>query len=233
MIPLVRRIVVISVLVLALLTCGAVVAFAASGGETTQITRAQAIAFAQAVNLRPGDVPGMHSFGGHEPNGLVVSFQLTPAPGCGSAENGEEFDVYSPTFRRLGRTHGSYPSLPAEGLHSKVSVKQTVAEQERDFSALLCDNVHNKALVHSARHQVLPSPLPGVRVFGTRDSRIAPRAMFGTANVTLYTDGFRFVVGPAEIVLAVTSAPRPPRAELEQRLLLLLYSRAEAHKLQG
>jgi hypothetical protein len=226
---LVRRIVVISVVVLAVFAGGVVVA--ASGGESTPISRAQAVAFAHAVDLRPGDVPGMRSFGGREPNGLVVSFQLTPAPGCGSAENGEEFDVYSPTFRRLGGTHGGYSSLPAEGLHSKVSVKQSRAQQERDFSASVCDNAHNEALVRSATHQVLPSPLPGVHVFATRDSRIAPRAMFGTANVTLYSDRFRFVVGPAEIVLAVTSAPRPPRTGLERSLLALLYSRAVGQRL--
>jgi hypothetical protein len=54
---------------------------------------------------------------------------------------------------------------------------------------------------------------------------------FGTHNTTLYTDGFRFVVGPAEVLLAVISAPRPPRAEFERRLLQLLYSRAKAHRL--
>jgi hypothetical protein len=54
----VRRIVVISVVVLALLTCGAVVALAASGGERRPITKAQAVAFAKAVNLRASDLPG-------------------------------------------------------------------------------------------------------------------------------------------------------------------------------
>jgi hypothetical protein len=171
----------------------------------------------------------MHSFGGREPNGVVVSFQLTPAPGCGSAENGEEFDVFSPTFRRLDRTR--HVSLRAEGLHSRVAVKLSAIEAEHDFYAFVCDNAHNEELIRSARHQVLPSPLPGVRVFGTRDSRTASRTMFGTAKVTLYSDRFIFVVGPAEIVLAVTSAPRPPRAELERSLLSLLYRRAEAHKL--
>jgi hypothetical protein len=235
MIVLVRRIVVISAVVLALLACGVVGALAAPGGESTPISRTQAVAYAHAVNLRPGDVPGMHSFGGSEANGLVVKFRLTPATGCGSADSGEEFDVYSPVFRRLGRRHRAsvhgYLSLPAEGLHSKVDVKQSAAEQERDFSAVMCDNAHIVKTRRSARHQVLPSPLPGVGLLGTRTWRTAPKAMFGTANVTLYSDRFSFVVGPAEIVLAITSAPGPPRTELERRLLSLLYSRAEAHKL--
>jgi hypothetical protein len=237
MIGLVRRIVVISVVVLALFACGVVLALAASGGESTPISKTQAVVYAHAVNLRPGDVPGMHSFGGSEANGQaqVVKFQLTPATGCGSPDSGEEFAVLSPVFRRLGGKQrasvGGYLSLPAEGLHSKVAVKQSAAEQERDFSAVVCDNGHIEKSTRSARHQVLPSPLPTVRVLGRRTWRTAPRAMFGTANVTVYSDRFSFVVGPAEIVLAVTSAPGPPHTERERRLVSLLYRRAEAHKL--
>ncbi len=199
------------------------------------MTRAKAVAYAQAVNLRPGDVPSMHAFGGLEATGQIVHFQLTPVRSCGSADSGEEFDVYSPTFRRLGRVQrarvSGYLSLPAEGLHSKVAVKQSAAEQERDFSAHVCDNAHFEATRRSARHQDLPSPLFGVRILGVRTWRTAPRVMFGTANVTLYSDRFSFVVGPAEIVLAITSTPGPPRTELERRLLLLLDSRAKAHRL--
>jgi hypothetical protein len=232
MIVLVRRIVVISVVVLTLLACGVVVALAASGGESAPISMTHAVAYAHTVNLRPGDVPGMHSFGGLDATGQVVNFQLTPVRGCGSVDRGKEFDVYSPIFRRPGRAQRrGYLPLPAEGLHSKVAVKPSAVEQERDFSAFVCDNARIEAMRRSARHQVLPSPLPGVRVFGTRTWRTAPRAMFGTADVTLYSDRFNFVVGPAEIVLVIGRAPSPPRTELERRLLSLLYSRAEAHKL--
>jgi hypothetical protein len=206
------------------------------GGGSGHITKARAVAYARAVNLRRSDVPGMASFGGLEANGEVVNFQLTPAPGCGSADSGEEFDVYSPMFRRLGkgqgaRVGGGYLSLPAEGVHSKVAVKQSTAEDERDFSALVCGNAHFEATRHTPRHRGLPSPLSGVRVLGVRTWTIAQRATFGTANVSVYNDRFSFVVGPAEVELAVTSAPGPPRAELERHLLSLLYGRAEAHKL--
>jgi hypothetical protein len=236
MIAPVRRMVVISAPLLTLLACGAAVALAASGGESTPISKAHAVAFAHAVNLRAGDVPDLRSFGrrGGDAAGQVVSlwFRLTPMSGCGSADRGEEFDVFSPIFRRLDTKRiGRHVSLPAEGLQSKVAIKQSAAEQERDFAAHLCDEAHFEAARRSARRQDLPSPLPGVRVLGVRTWRTAPRAWFGTANVTMYSDGFSFVVGPAEIVLAITSAPRPPRAELEQRLLSLLYGRAEAHKL--
>jgi hypothetical protein len=205
----------------------------ASGhSASVPITRAQAVAFARAVNLRSGDVPGMHGFGGRETNGSVVSFRLTPTHGCGYADSGEEFDVYSPVFRRLDRRRvgGGYLSLPAEGLHSKVAVKQRAAEQERDFSAHVCDEAQSEAAGRSTRTQALPSPLPGVRMLGERTRRAVPKDVFGTSNVALYSDRFSFVVGAAEVVLVVSSAPGPPHAELERRLLSLLYDRAEAHK---
>jgi hypothetical protein len=172
----------------------------------------------------------MHGFGGLENNGEVVNFRLTPARGCGSGDSGTEFDMFSPSFRRLGSGRpvgGGYMSLPTEGLHSKVAVKASAAEQERDFSAHVCDEAHSRR----PRTRALPSPLARVRIVGKRSWPTAPRAIFGTANVTLYSDRFTFVVGPAEVVLVVSSAPGPPNAERERRLLGLLYSRAEAHKL--
>jgi hypothetical protein len=202
-----------------------------SGGD--HITKSQAVGYARAVNLRPGDVPGMSSEGGHEPNGAVVGFEVTPSRGCGASDRGERFDFYSPIFRgsrgeRRATARGGYLRLPAEGLHSKIAVMKNAAEQERDFSALGCDLLSEAP---RRKAQRLPSPLPGPRVLGLRTWRTAPTYMFGTTNVLIYSDGFRFVMGPAEIKLAVTSAPRPPSAELERRLLSLLYSRAKAHRL--
>jgi hypothetical protein len=196
------------------------------GSGDHRVTRAQAIAFARAVNLRR--VVGMSSEGGHEPNGQVVRFELTPSHGCGPSDRGERFDFYSPIFRRSrgerrGPAGGHVP-LPTEGLHSKVSVLQSAAEQERDFSARACDT---RSEAKKPNAQRLPSPLLGVRVLGLRTWRTAPRYMFGPTNVLLYSDGFHFVVGPAEVKLAVMSAPRPPNAEREHYLLLLLYNRAK------
>src|ERR1700756_4445215 len=110
-----------------------------AGSDRAHVTRARAIAFARAVNLRVGDVQGMEAVGGREPNGQVVSFQLTPRSGCGPADSGGRFDFYSPSFRRPVKERrvrpGGQVALPAEGLHSKVSVVLSAAEQERDFAS--------------------------------------------------------------------------------------------------
>jgi hypothetical protein len=209
----------------ATLACAAVAALVAGCGASheSRTTKASAVAFAHAVNLSPSDVPEMHSFGGHEAKGSIVHFDLTPKRGCGVSDRGERFDVYSPSFS----TGSGYPQrLPAEGLHSKVAVMRSAGEQARDFAARACDTRRTETAGGIADTRSLSSPLPGVRVNGLRTWRVAPRYMFGTADVSQYSDRFSFVVGPAEVVLAVTSAPRPPHAGLERRLLSLLSERA-------
>jgi hypothetical protein len=75
-----------------------VVLMSGCGSGDHRVTRAQASAFAKAVNLR--HVLGMSGEGGHEPNGQVVRFELTPPHGCGPSDRGERFDFYSPIYRR-------------------------------------------------------------------------------------------------------------------------------------
>jgi hypothetical protein len=195
------------------------------GSEGHRVTRAQAAAFANEVNLR--HVLSMSSEGGHEPNGQVVRFEVTPSHRCGPSDRGERFDFYSPIFRQSGGGHHAHAGppvpLPAEGLHSKISVMESAGEQERDFSALGCD-ARSEAKKPNA--QRLPSPLSGVRVLGLRTWRSAPSDIFGRTNAVLYSDGFHFVVGAAEVKLAVSSAPHPPDAGREHYLLSLLYNRA-------
>jgi hypothetical protein len=192
------------------------------GSHEARTTRAEALAFGHAVNLAPDDVPGMHSFGSREPSGSIVHFQLTPRSGCGATDRGERFDVYSPAF---STARGDPQPLPAEDLHSRVAVMRTAGEQGRDFAANVCSTKKSEASTGTTRTQTLPSPLPGVEVFGLRTWTVAPSYKFG-AGVSQYSDRFSFAVGPAEVVLAITSAPRPPRAGRERSLVSLLYERA-------
>ena len=63
-------------------------------------------------------------------------------------------------------------------------------------------------------------------MLGLRTWRSAPSDIFGRTNAVLYSDGFHFVMGAAEVKLAVSSAPHPPDAGREHYLLSLLYNRA-------
>ncbi len=78
----------------------------------------------------------------------------------------------------------------------------------------------------------LPSPLPGLPIYGIR-------ATTATAALRIFRgpphydsrDLFAFVAGPMLVTLKVDSEPRPFPSQEEKRLVSLLYSRAEAHKL--
>jgi hypothetical protein len=59
-----RRIVAMSIVVVALIAGGVTVALAVSGSSSTPITKAEAEAFAQTVNLRASDLPGATSIKG-------------------------------------------------------------------------------------------------------------------------------------------------------------------------
>jgi len=54
----IARIIAISLAVVALIAGGVTIALAGPGSSSTPITKAQAQAFAQAVNLRASDLPG-------------------------------------------------------------------------------------------------------------------------------------------------------------------------------
>jgi hypothetical protein len=53
----------------------------------------------------------------------------------------------------------------------------------------------------------------------------------GRVRLRIYHDVFGFLSGPAEIELTATGFTTPVLSATEQRLLALLYSRAQAHVL--
>jgi hypothetical protein len=80
----------------------------------------------------------------------------------------------------------------------------------------------------------LPNPLPGADGgFGFRISTAVIRSTSeaGQTEVPVYVDLLGFISGPAEINLTATGAPQPVPADVEHRLLSLLYSRANAKRL--
>jgi hypothetical protein len=84
----------------------------------------------------------------------------------------------------------------------------------------------------SLRLATLPNPLPGVSHSFLRT--IAETLVHHKhVRVHIYHDIFTFISGPAEIELEATGYSRPVQAAIEERLLLLLISRAKANGLQG
>jgi hypothetical protein len=193
-------------------------------GASGQVSRAQALAFAHAVNLRPADIP----------KAKPKSFETTTAH-AGSKPESAEFlcappstrkhalgEVRSATFARTGGIANSAVRV----LDSEAAATAAVAALAKQH-ALSCLPASEGTLRVSVSQ--LPATLPGGHpVAALRTTASATGASNGPH---FYTDTYVFSAGPAEVALAVVSALKTPDVTTEQRLLALLYARALAHKL--
>jgi hypothetical protein len=195
------------------------------------ITKAEALAFASAVNLGVADVPGATSLG--------LEHEVTPSrmeaeqnrclrgPGRGIVQR------RSPAYVR-GRARTG-----VEKATSIVGVRATAAAGLRDVEAVrrwptracwkpLVDRATAKRVPKGLRYQLGMSPLrdrlPRLNIVGMR---IRTR-LLAPHRRRFYNDYFFFVVGRAEMVLEASCTVHPPSSANERRLLSLLYSRAKA-----
>jgi hypothetical protein len=218
-------------------------ATATATATSEPITKAQATAYAHAVNLRAADLPGMSIAApeGEHP----ASGRLDQVERCAGNVNPDLVvaNIHSASF--TGTTEPEH-----EQIRSVVEVmpNAAIAEQNnaanRSQRALACAKrffplelgSQNGGRVHYGAVTVsrLPSPLAGVP--GSLGYRVAvnilgvPKAIEAT-QPRLYVDAFAFLSGPAEVALVTTAFPQHVSEETESRLLLLLHSRAEASKL--
>jgi hypothetical protein len=207
------------------------------------ITKAQAAAYAHAVNLTPGDVPGMTI---ESPEGE------TPAPTRSALELARCFDGVSPA-RRIAKfyspTFSSGRAARSQLVESTVEVWPTPSLAARDTatyfssrgracalrSSEASDTQLNRQRGGELQHgrptiATVPNPLPGVSDSYLRT--IAEPLLRGTRiRLYIYHDIFSFVSGPAEVEMEATGFSRPVPSATEERLLLLLLSRAKANKL--
>jgi hypothetical protein len=230
-------------IVSAVIGCGGSASAPATSATSEPITKAQATAYAHAVNLRAADLPGMSiaSPEGERP----ASKRLDPVERCAGNVNP---DLVVANIRSASFTGTTDPEH--EQIRSVVEVmpNAAIAEQNnaanRSQRALACAKrffplelgSQNGGRVHYGAVTVsrLPNPLPGVPE--SLGYRVAvnilgvPKAIEPT-QPRLYVDAFAFLSGPAEVALVTTAFPQPVSEETESRLLLLLHSRAEANKL--
>jgi hypothetical protein len=226
---------------------------AASGcGETAKavglpasgVTKTEAVAFAQAVNLTPADVPGMVS----------VSLEKESKPGRGDIEEARCIgapsplesvaELKSPDFR-------SGQGLQEKQVKSGVEVRPSAMLAAQSLTAVTAA-VHNarsrscllrlaatgfvKAFAHRRNKRIwfsvgrlTLSSLPH-SVSGSFGLRFTIPMTFGRGSLlfrtNVYLDAFGFVKGPAQVSLSATGYSSPVPSSTEQRLLSLLYSRA-------
>ena len=216
------------------------------------MTRAQAVRFAQAVNLTGRDVPDA---------GVVTrSFQTGNGPPLGPCTvqprpSARVAALESAWFARLrGRPVRHVPgegrTLPVQGMHSVVYVLSNpglagaYVQGLRKPDAAGCvqrlrisesTGVRGAALTAKAGLMATSLPFPvahaggyWIRVQGT-DLTVPPG---WHTRPPFYEDTFAFAVGPAVVVLHADAAPGPVPAGEERRLVALLRSRADAHALR-
>jgi hypothetical protein len=216
------------------------------------VPKARAVAFANAVNVRSGDVPGMVT----SVRGFETGVGPPPFGSCTTNVHASDrvVAVESPRFLRSGgqRRVGGLVIVgrpPIVGLHSVVYVMREPGLASRDVVAARRDGAPECVERLSAREAAgrlidrepykrdiavssLPFPLAGVVGYALRvDGTLAARPFHQKKRPAFYEDTFGFAAGPAEIVLHTAGAPRPVPSAEEQRLLSLLHERAKAHAL--
>jgi hypothetical protein len=215
------------------------------GGSAGSSSAAGALGYSHAVNLQPGDVPGA-IVRPYEASGQAGPFFDAWTERCDGGltimGSGGIVGYSSPRF-----TRGVSPAQPGgalEGVRSDVFVLGSEAAAKRELAVLA--SARARACVRrddgetnrpgSETHLQVSSLSPSL-VLGAYGMRWSAVPSFYRPPRRRYQDRLAFVVGRALIVLYATStaAPNytahPVPAALEQRLLMLLYSRGQANEL--
>jgi len=203
------------------------------------ITKAEATAYAHAVNLAVADVPEMTSTSLEEEKQADASSVHEAL--CAGAANPhlKVIDVESPEFH-LGESDefiaSSVEVMPTASLAAKdlaaVRRTPTLACARNLFAQSFAQEAAKELGLHQGAHvnlgritaSLLPDSLPTAVSFGVR--HVVP--ILSPYRARFYIDSYTAVVGPAEIVLSATGVNHPFPQATEQRLLSLLYNRAKA-----
>jgi hypothetical protein len=203
-------------------------------------SRAQALAFARAVNLSAQDLPGA-SVEAKTARSSDADEQRESRACEGSLEQSHKLvEASSPKLRR-GR------ELEIEQIRSSVTVLSDERAVARQFALLaspalrecaaraltrsLADKTVKQARWGRVRISRLPVNAPGmsatigIRILATLNFP------FSEVSVPIYVDVLGFATGPAEVALSAMSVTQPVPARTEQELLALLLARARAHPL--
>jgi hypothetical protein len=225
--------------------CGGGSGTSAAGASQTSapITKAKAVAYADAVNLGAGDVPGMsiEAPKGEDPAPARPAFEFARCFG-GVSPAGRIVKIHSPVFSAGRAAHAqlveaSVEVWPTPGLAARNTA--TFLSPRGRACFLRFREASNRQLnqrgagwLQRGRPTVatVPNPLPGVSQSFLR-TIAQPLLRGGRIRLYLYHDVFTFISGPAEIELDATGFSHPVPSATEKRLLLLLLSRAKANKL--
>ena len=186
----------------------------AASSANGQVTKAQALAYAHAVNLRAGDVPGTTSTRNAEavisPRGASPFLQCVGIPSANLL-----IEIHSTTLRahywwiQLHRRRDGDNALAA------AYVSTLGSSHGRQCLVVTAANPLHATLSPLAA----PPPIVGVRSTSTAGR-----------YPSIYTDTFAFASGRVVVALNAQGLHTPP-LKIVQHVASLLYSRAETNKL--
>jgi hypothetical protein len=208
-------------------------------GSATQLTKAQAIAFARAVNLTTADVPGFTATKrAHEHETAAEKRFEREMVRCAGALSANEklVESNSPKFK-----HGH--EIPELNVSSEVSVARTPALAAKELAAIrsahartclsrYLDRLFKGKEFHGASISPVSiysgtPPAPGTS--GSFAWRIEVKFTVHAIKIPLYLDILGFVYGPAQVSLFSSGFAAPFPAASQQHLFSLLVERAKAH----
>jgi hypothetical protein len=192
----------------------------AASDDGTSTTEEQAATYAQAVNLRAGDVPGLVASGGSRTSEMEPLGSLGSRCGVTTIPAGSGTAIGSPTFqRRHESTGGATSDLPLEAVSSGVYVMRNAALASGEIVALAaaakraavvkCVERHlmteranvvsegadtgvpaGKPLFSNVEVAALRSPMQGVSAYGLRISADLAIKTSGTKGQSRYYQSF-------------------------------------------
>jgi hypothetical protein len=205
---------------------------------STPITKAQAVAFAHAVNLRAADLPARQWLVGDPETLWTRSKQGGELSGCGStrATSSRVMRINSPVFSLKPGGQAAYPHSARVQSVVYVMANTQLARQElasaRNCVARQLARGTLETIAFGPEHFApLHATLPGVPVAELRSWVTLPELTATGLSVRSYEDRFVFVVGRVEVALRTTESPHPFPTATENHLLTMLHSRAEAQEL--
>jgi hypothetical protein len=211
-----------------------------TGPTGTVPTKAQALAFARAVNLTAADVPGFTVSSTHEGKTAREKQLERQALACAGPVASEK-KIAEEGSRDFELKRG----ILDLGVSSEVSVARTSAIAASGLSALrgahvrgcfshfldqlLKDQRFGGATVGRVSMQSGTPPAPGTT--GGFGWRVTATLSVQHIAVRFYMDLLGFVYGPAQVTLFSSGILRPFPASIQQQLFSLLLKRAKAHRL--
>jgi hypothetical protein len=224
-------------------------ATSAPTGAARPLTKAQAIAFARAVNLTAADVPGFEvtSAHEHEPQTTAEKQLERELAHCTGATLNSRNGLAEASSKHFKLEH----NLLDLSVSSKVSVTRTPALAAKELAAIRSNHVRGclshylnllleNQIAKDQRFQAtIPPgsisvsisqgtpPAPGVT--GSFAWLITATIAVRNVRVPFYLDILGFVNGPSEVTLLSFGALRPFPATIQEHLYRLLLERARTH----